>query len=265
MQPRISGARGWPRIPAVVDTLLATTLFATTLLLGCGAGLPAERPGTGGTGATGGSNGSSNSGGARGDGSSGGAGANAASGSTGGSTGGSGGRPGTGGIPSPGTGTGQGTGQGTGGRGDSGSGPDAGTTEDAAPGADAAASATAAALCVDTINMYRATLGLAPYAPWGADMDTCASSEALSDSQTNRAHGAFGMCTENAQDECPGWGGAPESVITGCLKQMWAEGPGTDFATHGHYINMSSTKYTRAACGFATTPTGKIWATQNFK
>jgi hypothetical protein len=132
-------------------------------------------------------------------------------------------------------------------------------------GGSADANDGAAQLCVDTINMYRATLGLAPYARWTVDMEACASSEALSDSQSNRAHGAFGMCTENAQDECPGWGGSLTSVVTGCLKQMWAEGPGTDFSTHGHYINMSSAKYTRVACGFASTPTGKIWATQNFK
>jgi hypothetical protein len=132
-------------------------------------------------------------------------------------------------------------------------------------GSGASPTEVAAQLCVDTINMYRATLGLAPYARWSVDMETCASSEALSDSQSNRAHGAFGMCTENAQDECPGWGGSLTSVVTGCLKQMWAEGPGTDFSTHGHYINMSSSKYTRVACGFASTPTGQIWATQNFK
>jgi hypothetical protein len=132
-------------------------------------------------------------------------------------------------------------------------------------GLDGDVTSTAAQLCVDTINMYRATLGLAPYLRWSPDMEDCASREALSDSQTNTAHGAFGMCTENAQDECPGWGGSLDSVVTGCLAQMWAEGPGADYASHGHYINMSSTKYTRAACGFATTPTGKIWAAQNFK
>ena len=145
---------------------------------------------------------------------------------------------------------------------DAGAGPADATVEG---GLDGDVTSTAAQLCVDTINMYRATLGLAPYLRWSPDMEACASREALSDSQTNTAHGAFGMCTENAQDECPGWGGSLDSVVTGCLAQMWAEGPGTDYASHGHYINMSSTKYTRAACGFATTPTGKIWAAQNFK
>ena len=43
------------------------------------------------------------------------------------------------------------------------------------------------------------------------------------------------------------------------------EGPGTDFSTHGHYINMSSTKYSAVACGFYQTPGGKFWAVQDFK
>jgi hypothetical protein len=46
---------------------------------------------------------------------------------------------------------------------------------------------------------------------------------------------------------------------------MWAEGPGADFQTHGHYINMSSTKYTKVACGFYETPTGSVWAVQDFQ
>ena len=46
---------------------------------------------------------------------------------------------------------------------------------------------------------------------------------------------------------------------------MWNEGPGSDFNTHGHYINMSSTMYKQVACGFYTTAAGKIWAVQDFK
>ena len=46
---------------------------------------------------------------------------------------------------------------------------------------------------------------------------------------------------------------------------MWKEGPGTDFSAHGHYINMTNTKYTKVACGFATTSAGKIWSVQDFK
>ena len=122
----------------------------------------------------------------------------------------------------------------------------------------------AAQLCVDTINMYRATLGLAPYARW-TEQEACVSNEALLDSIANSAHSAFGMCTESAQNECPNWSGSLATIVTGCLQQMWAEGPGADFNTHGHYINMSSTRYTRAACGFATAANGRIWAAQDFR
>lgn len=118
-------------------------------------------------------------------------------------------------------------------------------------------------LCVDTINMYRATLGLPPYERW-FDAETCSDGEAQSDGQTGVPHGAFGMCDEFAQNECPGWPAPAEQSLPGCLAQMWAEGPGDDFNTHGHYINMSSESYTRVACGFAEGQ-GGLWMVQNFQ
>ena len=73
-----------------------------------------------------------------------------------------------------------------------------------------------------------------------------------------------------AQDECPGWP-SNDQVISGCLQQMWNEGPppsepcdGACFQAHGHFINMSSTTSKRVACGFATDAQGAIWAVQNF-
>ena len=123
---------------------------------------------------------------------------------------------------------------------------------------------TAEQLCVDTINQYRATLNLPPYQRWTSD-EVCADGQAESDSQTQTAHGAFGKCSELAQNECPNWTGPPGTMIPSCLQMMWNEGPGADFATHGHYINMSSTKYTMVSCGFYTLPDGKVWAAQDFK
>ena len=117
--------------------------------------------------------------------------------------------------------------------------------------------------CVDVINQYRATMGLTPYERW-TDAEICSDGEAKSDSETMTAHGAFGQCGESAQNECPGWSGAPEKMIDGCLDMMWAEGPG-DFNGHGHYINMSSTDYKMASCGFHVTADGSVWAVQNFK
>ncbi|AGP40730.1 CAP domain-containing protein [Sorangium cellulosum] len=122
----------------------------------------------------------------------------------------------------------------------------------------------AAQLCVDTINQHRATLGLPPLARW-TEAESCSDEESESDGNTGQAHGAFGACDERAQNECPGWNGPPESMIVPCLQAMWDEGPGEDFNKHGHYINMSSTAYTKVACGFHTFPDGSVWAVQNFR
>ena len=123
--------------------------------------------------------------------------------------------------------------------------------------------------CVDKINEYRATLGLPPYERW-REAESCADQEAKSDSETGQAHGAFPSCGEMAQNECPGWPSL-ESISTGdsmvgksCLDMMWDEGPGP-WDGHGHYINMSSTKYTKVACGFYVTPNGEVWSVQDFK
>lgn len=120
--------------------------------------------------------------------------------------------------------------------------------------------------CVEVINQYRATLGLAAYTRWTGG-EACADGHAENDAMTGVAHDGFrkGSCGSFAQNECPGWPGPPASLLDGCLAQMWAEGPGADFATHGHYINMSSTRYTQVACGFYETANGRFWAVQNFK
>ncbi len=122
----------------------------------------------------------------------------------------------------------------------------------------------AAEHCVAVINMYRATLDLAPLERW-TDAEECSNGEAESDAMTNTPHGAFGTCGEWAQNECPGWPGPPEQLLDGCLAAMWAEGPGEDFQQHGHYINMSNPSYTRVACGFHQTGQGDYWAVQNFQ
>lgn len=149
-----------------------------------------------------------------------------------------------------------GNGEGNSGAGGNGGG---GTTSSTGSG-----STDAAQLCVDTINQLRSTMDLPAYERW-TDGEDCAGQEASMDSDSGTAHGAFGMCMEFAQDECPGWPGPPENMIVGCLMQMWAEGPGDDFATHGHFINMSSTQYTKVACGYHVLGDSSVWAAQNFK
>ena len=113
--------------------------------------------------------------------------------------------------------------------------------------------------CVDEINRYRATLGLAPYARMQTS-ETCADGQAQSDSQTGQAHGAFTKCGEYAQNECPGWPGATDKVIKDCLAMMWAEGPGG-----GHYENMRKASWRKVSCGLYTAPNGEVTAIQNFR
>jgi hypothetical protein len=96
------------------------------------------------------------------------------------------------------------------------------------------------------------------------DAEPCADSEAEKDSISGTPHSASGQCDEWAQNECPGWGSL-DQIVDGCLQMMWDEGPGADFNTHGHYINMSNPDYTRAACGFFVTSQGDVWAVQDFR
>jgi hypothetical protein len=117
--------------------------------------------------------------------------------------------------------------------------------------------------CVDTINRYRATKSLPPLARW-VEAESCAASEAAEDARTQRAHGSFGRCQENAQNACPNWPGPAEQMIEGCLKMMWDEGPGPSPA-HGHYNNMVDPRSTKVACGTITTPSGSLWSVQDFR
>jgi hypothetical protein len=218
-------------------------------------------------------------------------GSGASSGSSGGSSGGAGANMGSSGStaasgPTPASGSSSGSGSGSGGMNTSGGGgtsgnlpadagqpalpirPD-GSVTDASPveagGSDAGNSVAAArAQCVQIINQYRATLSPpSPAVQEDTAEESCVDGQAQADYQANTAHSAFGMCKERAQDECPGWAGPPSAIMTKCLAQMWAEGPpaaGQD----NHWLNMSNAKYTKVACGFYQTPSGKWWATQDF-
>lgn len=122
--------------------------------------------------------------------------------------------------------------------------------------------------CVRRINQFRCECQhLPPLQRW-RDGEACADQMAQYDSEGRGAHAGFRdrICSGgNAQNECPGWG-SEEQVVSGCLQQMWDEGPGDFYGPppHGHYINMSSTTYSMVACGFASTPSG-VWAVQNFR
>ncbi len=117
--------------------------------------------------------------------------------------------------------------------------------------------------CVRRVNQFRWECQcLPPLQRWTAG-EACADQQAAHDAQTNSPHNGFssGICSPrgNAQNECPSWN-SWDRVVSGCLQQMWDEGPGEPFSAHGHYINMSSNRYTMVACG-----EGGGWFVQNFK
>jgi hypothetical protein len=156
------------------------------------------------------------------------------------------------------------------------SGPDSGCVPDYACKPVAPNTGDPYADCVARVNQFRACVCLPPLARW-ADGETCANQDAKYDSEQGTAHaGAQADICDwgNAQDECPDWKRATAaSVVDGCLQMMFEEGPpptstctGQCYEDHGHYINMTGTKYKYGvACGFYTTASGSVWATQNFK
>ena len=124
--------------------------------------------------------------------------------------------------------------------------------------------------CVDRINELRATLSLPPLARW-TEAEDCSNQQSADDQAGGGAHGNFNACGESAQNTCPDWPTVSD-VLSGCLDQMWAEGPppsgscdGACFQMHGHFINMSSKGYTKVACGFHDDGQGRVWSNQNFK
>jgi len=125
--------------------------------------------------------------------------------------------------------------------------------------------AAARAQCVQIINQDRASLSPAspPLTEASASDEACVDGQAKADYAAMSAHSAFTQCKESAQDECPGWPGPPSAIDTGCLAQMWAEGP-PPAGQDNHWLNMSNPQYTRVACGFYQTPAGDWWATQDF-
>jgi hypothetical protein len=148
-------------------------------------------------------------------------------------------------------------------RGETGS-PDAGdgTGGESDAGSSTDPFAAARTDCVDRINAFRATLALPALARWN-DAESCSDEQSSADANGDGAHANFGMCGEFAQNTCPNWP-STDAVVTGCLQAMWDEGPGEPFSEHGHFLNMSSTQYSKVACSFYEGPNG-VWANQNFR
>ena len=121
--------------------------------------------------------------------------------------------------------------------------------------------------CVNRINQLRWKCQCLPPLQRWSEAEGCASQHAQYDS-TRKPHAGFvdRICAPSgsAQNECPGWNSV-EQVVSGCLQEMWDEGPGEPFSVHGHYINMTNPDYSMVACGFYEASEGGIWAVQNFQ
>lgn len=125
--------------------------------------------------------------------------------------------------------------------------------------------------CVARVNQFRACVCL-PALERATEAEDCLDQQAEYDS-THSPHAGFidGICEPqaSAQNECPGWGGA-EDVVDGCIQSMFDEGPppteeceGDCYQEHGHFINMTGTRYTRVACGMYQDG-DETWSVQNF-
>jgi len=123
-------------------------------------------------------------------------------------------------------------------------------------GADAPANQSAHDVCISETNRYRAMTGkpalakstqLEAYADTGAMIDFGGSPHQHF-SSTNGGGIAF------AENECPKWnlqqqgGGDMSALVKACIAAFYSEGPGTDYNTHGHYINMMGA-YAKLGCG----------------
>lgn len=172
-------------------------------------------------------------------------------------------------------------------------------TVDAGPAGDAGPDqfAEVRQICVDTINMYRATLSLPPLARGNAAQEACSDEGAKYDGDLNRGKPANQVVghesTRNrspacakvgfgAQDACPNWGVGARTgnatladAIKRCLAQMWAEGmppipvadcikDSTCFPKYGHWINMSSMTSKSVSCGFYNVEGTTYWMNQDF-
>jgi hypothetical protein len=131
-----------------------------------------------------------------------------------------------------------------------------GSDDDGTPDGGNNPDATTHEFCVTESNKYRAGGGvpavtrstqLETYADMGAQVDYNGSPHQHF-SSTSGGGIAF------AENECPHWdlsfgGGDEKALIAACIKAFFDEGPGSDFGTHGHYINLMNAQYRTLGCG----------------
>jgi len=54
-----------------------------------------------------------------------------------------------------------------------------------------------------------------------------------------------------------------KEVVGNCVAAFYAEGPGADYSTHGHYINMMG-NYATLGCGIYSADNGDVTIVQDY-
>jgi hypothetical protein len=125
--------------------------------------------------------------------------------------------------------------------------------------------AAATRLCVDQVNLLRASVGDPPLGR-SDTIDAFSTEAARVDGEAHEAHkyfletnGGHGIAT--AENVIPWWKvsdwGSVDNVVRKGVSQMWAEGP-----SGYHYVNMRG-GYTQMGCGIAVI-NGEVTVSQNF-
>ena len=133
--------------------------------------------------------------------------------------------------------------------------------------------ASAQQFCVSETNRYREMNGKADLTE-AANLETFADTGAMTDYNAMAAHTHFSSTQGGgiafAENECPGFsgwhlapGGDLNALVGMCIAAFYNEGPGTDYNTHGHYINMMG-NYATLGCGIFSATNGDVTITQDY-
>jgi hypothetical protein len=130
--------------------------------------------------------------------------------------------------------------------------------------------------CAAETNRYRDMVPVG-HVTENTALDTYAATGAENDTMSGTPHSHFqstsGGGIAYAENECPaslGWSISPdpsqaelEDKVADCIAAFWAEGPGADYATHGHYLNMTNASFHTVGCGVYVDGS-KLTITQDF-
>jgi hypothetical protein len=157
---------------------------------------------------------------------------------------------------------------------DDGEQPDARAGSGSDTGSGSSGPMTALATCVSETNKDRALNGKAALTE-SSQLEAYAATGAMVDFSSS-PHNHFSMTSGGgialAENECPVQGnwnisfgdGDVGKTVVACVAAFYAEGPGSDYSTHGHYINMMG-DYSTLGCGiYEDTSNGNITIVQDY-